>query len=326
VNRYLKLFIAGLASVLGIYIAFQGENIEGLWSQIVQIDKTAFYSANILLLLSCFVRAYRWGLILEPIEKIKLKDLFASTMVGYFGNGVLAFRLGELLRAYSISQNRSISVPQAFGTVILERILDLLMVLFVFLLVIPWFPFEFEWLRMSAILFAGLIFGIMLFIFFSFKFQWNYNIQKLNILQTGFGKNIIHILNKIFDGIILIKNTKHSLAIIFSSILLWFMYYSVTIILLYACNINLGIVGSGILLIIGSFAIGIPALPGSAGTYDAGVKFGLITVFSIVSDKALTYALVSHFVSYFPVVIVGAIYFMMGSIKISEIQKSKVKI
>ena len=84
-NRYLKLFIAGLASVLGIYIAFQGENIEELWSQIVQIDKTAFYSANILLLLSCFVRAYRWGLILEPIEKIKLRDLFASTMVGYFG-------------------------------------------------------------------------------------------------------------------------------------------------------------------------------------------------------------------------------------------------
>ena len=88
-NRYLKLLIAGLTSIVGIYIAFRGENLESLWSQILQIDKVAFYSANLLLLLSCVIRAYRWGLLIEPIEKIGLKHLFSSTMIGYFGNGVL---------------------------------------------------------------------------------------------------------------------------------------------------------------------------------------------------------------------------------------------
>lgn len=323
-NRYLKLLIAGLTSIVGIYIAFRGENLESLWSQILQIDKVAFYSANLLLLLSCVIRAYRWGLLIEPIEKIGLKHLFSSTMIGYFGNGVLVFRLGELLKAYSISKNSSLSVPQAFGTVILERILDLLTVLFIFLLFFPWFPFEYEWLRVSVIAFSVLLMVMILFIFLVFKFQWNNKLNSLKIFQTSNGKNIIHILNKIFDGIILIKNIKHYFGVIVSSGLLWGIYYFITFILLYACGIDLGIVGSGVLLLIGSFAIGIPALPGSAGTYDAGVKFGLITVFSIVSDKALTYALVSHFVSYFPVVIVGALYFMMGSIKISEIQTNKV--
>ena len=323
-NRYLKLLIAGLTSIVGIYIAFRGENLESLWSQILQIDKVAFYSANLLLLLSCVIRAYRWGLLIEPIEKIGLKHLFSSTMIGYFGNGVLVFRLGELLKAYSISKNSSLSVPQAFGTVILERILDLLTVLFIFLLFFLWFPFEYEWLRVSVIAFSVLLMVMILFIFLVFKFQWNNKLNSLKIFQTSNGKNIIHILNKIFDGIILIKNIKHYFGVIVSSGLLWGIYYFITFILLYACGIDLGIVGSGVLLLIGSFAIGIPALPGSAGTYDAGVKFGLITVFSIVSDKALTYALVSHFVSYFPVVIVGALYFMMGSIKISEFQTNKV--
>ena len=323
-NRYLKLLIAGLTSIVGIYIAFRGENLESLWSQILQIDKVAFYSAILLLLLSCFIRAYRWGLLIEPIEKIGLKHLFSSTMIGYFGNGVLVFRLGELLKAYSISKNSSLSVPQAFGTVILERILDLLTVLFIFLLFFPWFPFEYEWLRVSVIAFSVLLMVMILFIFLVIKFQWNNKLNSLKIFQTSNGKNIIHILNKIFDGIILIKNIKHYFGVIVSSGLLWGIYYFITFILLYACGIDLGIVGSGVLLLIGSFAIGIPALPGSAGTYDAGVKFGLITVFSIVSDKALTYALVSHFVSYFPVVIVGALYFMMGSIKISEFQTNKV--
>ena len=323
-NRYLKLLIAGLTSIVGIYIAFRGENLESLWSQILQIDKVAFYSANLLLLLSCVIRAYRWGLLIEPIEKIGLKHLFSSTMIGYFGNGVLVFRLGELLKAYSISKNSSLSVPQAFGTVILERILDLLTVLFIFLLFFPWFPFEYEWLRVGVIAFSVLLMAMILFIFLVFKFQWNNKLNSLKIFQTSYGKNIIHILNKIFDGIFLIKNIKHYFGVIVSSGLLWGIYYFITFILLYACGIDLGIVGAGVLLLIGSFAIGIPALPGSAGTYDAGVKFGLITVFSIVSDKALTYALVSHFVSYFPVVIVGALYFMMGSIKISEFQTNKV--
>jgi len=324
VNRYLKLLIAGLTSIVGIYFAFRGENLESLWSQILQIDKVAFFSANLLLLLSCVIRAYRWGLLIEPIEKIGLKHLFSSTMIGYFGNGVLVFRLGELLKAYSISKNSSLSVPQAFGTVILERILDLLTVLFIFLLFFPWFPFEYEWLRVSVIAFSVLLMVMILFIFLVIKFQWNNKLNSLKIFQTSNGKNIIHILNKIFDGIILIKNIKHYFGVIVSSGLLWGIYYFITFILLYACGIDLGIVGSGVLLLIGSFAIGIPALPGSAGTYDAGVKFGLITVFSIVSDKALTYALVSHFVSYFPVVIVGALYFTMGSIKISEFQTNKV--
>jgi len=324
VNRYLKLLIAGLASIVGIYIAFRGENLESLWSQILQIDKVAFYSANLLLLLSCVIRAYRWGLLIEPIEKIGLKHLFSSTMIGYFGNGVLVFRLGELLKSYSISKNSSLSVPQAFGTVILERILDLLTVFFIFLLFFPWFPFEFEWLRVSVIAFSILLLAMILFIFLVFKFQWNNKLNNLKIFQTSYGKNIIHILDKIFDGIILIKNIKHYFGIIVSSGLLWGIYYFITFILLYACGIDLGIIGSGVLLLIGSFAIGIPALPGSAGTYDAAVKFGLITVFSIVSEKALTYALVSHFVSYFPVVTVGALYFMMGSIKISEFQTNKV--
>ena len=50
-------------------------------------------------------------------------------MIGYFGNGVLVFRLGELLKAYSISRNSDIKTTNLIGTVILERSLDLLMVL-----------------------------------------------------------------------------------------------------------------------------------------------------------------------------------------------------
>jgi len=326
VNKYLKILIVGGISIIGIYLAFMGEDFDGLIHQIKQVNMSGITLGCFLLVTSCIVRAYRWKLIMDPVEKIPLHDVFAATMVGYFGNGILAFRLGELLRAYSVTSGRHMSATQAFGTVIMERILDLIMVLFVFVLLIPWFPFEHEGIWLAVYIFSGITFAIILGIFLSWKFNLMGKVGDVAVLQKGIGQKLFQALNKIFDGIVLIKKTDHVAGIVLSSILLWGFYYAVTFIILSACDLNLGIVGTGIILVLGSIVIGIPALPGSAGTYDAGIKFSLIVVFEIASEKALTYAIVSHAVSYFPMVIIGMIYFMEGSVQIKDVKKESITV
>ena len=325
-NKYLKILIVGGISIIGIYLAFMGEDFDGLIHQIKQVKIFGITLGCFLLVTSCIVRAYRWKLIMDPVEKIPLHDVFSATMVGYFGNGILAFRLGELLRAYSVTSGRHMSATQAFGTVIMERILDLLMVLLVFVLLIPWFPFEQEGIRLAVYIFSGITFAIILGIFLSWKFNLMGKIVEVAFLQKGIGQKLFQALNKILDGIVLIKNTDHAVGIVLSSILLWGFYYAVTFIILGACDLNLGIIGSGIILVLGSIVIGIPALPGSAGTYDAGIKFSLMVVFGIASEKALTYAIVSHAVSYFPLVIIGMIYFMEGSVRIKDVKKEPITV
>ena len=49
----------------------------------------------------------------------------------------------------------------------------------------------------------------------------------------------------------------------------------------------------------GSLAFGIPALPGSLGTYDVAVKYFLIVAFNLGNHEALNYVIVSHAISYF---------------------------
>ena len=325
-NKYLKILIVGGISIIGIYLAFMGEDFDGLIHQIKQVNMSGITLGCFLLVTSCIIRAYRWKLIMDPVEKIPLHDVFSATMVGYFGNGILAFRLGELLRAYSVTSGRHMSATQAFGTVIMERILDLLMVLLIFVLLIPWFPFEHEGIRLAVYIFSGITFAIIFGIFLSWKFNLMEKIGEVAILQKGIGQKLFQALNKIFDGIVLIKNTDHAVVIVLSSILLWGFYYAVTFIILGACDLNLGIIGTGIILVLGSIVIGIPALPGSAGTYDAGIKFSLIVVFEIASEKALTYAIVSHAVSYFPMVIIGMIYFMEGSVRIKDVKKESITV
>ncbi|SVB96976.1 uncharacterized protein METZ01_LOCUS249830, partial [marine metagenome] len=217
-------------------MAFSGHDITELWHQILQVDMQPFWIAVGLLIFSCVVRAYRWQLLLDPVEHIPLHNLFAATMIGYFGNGVLVFRLGELLKAYSAAQDRAISVSQTFGTVILERILDLLMVVLIFSVLIPWFPFEQEWLRHAMQVFSLTVFLMILFIGLAYKFEWLDVFEDKMFFQHGLGEKFLAIGQKVFDGVTIIRKTRHGFSIVLSSILLWGIYYSTTILILAACG------------------------------------------------------------------------------------------
>ena len=54
----------------------------------------------------------------RPFESMSFYHVFSATMIGYFGNGILFFRLGEFLKAFVLAKEHKITVPQAFGTVI----------------------------------------------------------------------------------------------------------------------------------------------------------------------------------------------------------------
>ena len=318
-NKSFKLIFAVLISSLGIYLAFSGENWTEVQSQLINVNLKGILLATFLLVFSCIVRAYRWKLLIDPIEEIPIRTVFSSTMIGYFGNGILAFRLGELLKAYSLSKRNQINVSEAFGTVILERILDLLMVAIVLLVIIPWFPFDNEILRVGSLSFGGIILLTVMFSFLLVKKKW---LQKIE-LNWRSGNNLVvqihKILKEVIKGLYVIKKNQKKNRVLLLSIFIWLIYIVITIITLNSCDIGMGFYDTLILFILGSLSLGIPALPGSAGTYDAGIKYGLVVIFSIESSKALTYAIVSHAVSYFPLVIIGAFYFFYGTVKLKDI-------
>ena len=132
-TRYLKLGFLSILSLAGLYIAFKGEDLDQLVSHLANVDLIFVTIACVLLLFSCIIRAYRWKLLLYPFDKVQLKSVYSATMIGYFGNAILAFRLGELLKAYSVIKGTRIKTLQAFGTVIIERLLDVIALVIIFI-------------------------------------------------------------------------------------------------------------------------------------------------------------------------------------------------
>lgn len=320
-NKNLQFLFAVLFSTAGFYLAFKGEDFSALIFHLSSVNIWGVIISILLLIISCFIRALRWQLFIRYFDFVPFNQVFSATMIGYFGNGVLAFRLGEVLKSYSISQNTNIATMQAFGTVIIERTLDVISVIIIFIFIVPWFPFHDQYIKYSAIAVIGISLVSIFFLYFIIRHNGIEYSKELGIFDSQYGRKIFVLLERLFDGLSILHRMKNTNSIILLSMILWSIYYIQTIILVNACGITLNIIEVGILLVVGSIIIGLPALPGSIGTYDAGIKYSLIVIFNIANDSALNYAIVSHAVSYFPLTIIGFLYFLIGNYNLSDLKK-----
>lgn len=75
-------------------------------------------------LLSHYFRALRWKLLIDPIGKTSVRNSFYAVMIGYLGNAFVP-RAGEILRASILSRYEKIPVSKLLGTVIVERLFDM---------------------------------------------------------------------------------------------------------------------------------------------------------------------------------------------------------
>ena len=73
-----------------------------------------------------YIRAVRWKIILSSVKRdASVKNLFGAIMVGYGVNCVVP-RLGEISRAVLVGKWENLSRSSMFGTVILERVIDVI--------------------------------------------------------------------------------------------------------------------------------------------------------------------------------------------------------
>ena len=79
-------------------------------------------------LLVQYLRALRWRYLTDPIRPLSTGPLFRAVSVGFMANNVFPLRMGEVVRAWYLARETGVSVAAVFGTVILERVIDTLMV------------------------------------------------------------------------------------------------------------------------------------------------------------------------------------------------------
>ncbi len=319
--KNIKISLLLFTSCFGLFYAFKSIELAELLDHLYSVDLSKFSLSILILIVACVIRAKRLKYLALPMdESLSTHHLFGATMIGYFGNGILFFRLGELLKAYAISQGRKIKPSESFGLIMLERLVDAVSVFFLLILALPFLPLDDKIIRYWIIAFiVATITLICVLVILNFL-DWKQLINHLGFFNEVFRSKLTDIIAKIYDGLGLVFKTEKKIEILSCTILIWFCYFLMTKWLIESCHIDLNLLDSFIMLILGAIIISVPALPGGLGTYEAGITYSSTFLFSVSKDLALTYAIVSHTSNYLPYVVIGFFYFIKSGLKFSSVK------
>jgi uncharacterized protein (TIRG00374 family) len=148
-----KYLISSLLAAGLLYWAISKSQLH--WNDILNTFQQADYNwvavSIVIAILSHLLRALRWEQLLEAMSyKPGTTRTLSAVLIGYFAN-FLVPRLGEVSRCGSLKKTADIPFEESFGTVITERLVDLLS-----LVVLVGITFVFEWEPLQQSLFPTL--------------------------------------------------------------------------------------------------------------------------------------------------------------------------
>jgi uncharacterized integral membrane protein len=228
-KKYFFWFLSFLFSLILLFLAFNEISI----SEIVFLDGT-FSLLNIFIVLISFIlgflshwiRAQRWGQMLISIYNFRGKILFESVMIGLTMNYALP-RLGDVIRCSIFSSVNKFSFQSTLGTLILERIIDILILgsLIIFsMLLLPETRVldNFEAIQFVYLAVLALFFLVSVSAYFKFKFKF------LNFL--------INKIKKLISGITVYKKINRKGLFFLNSLLIWGLYFSLFYVFSFSYN------------------------------------------------------------------------------------------
>lgn len=338
-GRKINILISTLLLALFLYLAFRNVNL----SELADILKSTnylyvFIGMSIGAVGGMIVRSFRWRVLLHPVKaNIKFKSLFSSTAIGYMMNNLIP-RSGEVARPHLLGKNEEISRAAAFGTIIIERIIDTVMFLLMFGLALIYFKNRisnaFPEMSSAVIMLAALMF-LMLFCILFMMFKTELSMRIIKIFTKFLPEKLRLKTEKIFSSLVygfdVLKKPDLLIKIAFYSVLLWLVYLISTFIPFYSFNIfvNSGaglpeqLWNANLLLVLINVSMFVPA-PAGTGPFHYVCKVTLVSIFLVSEAKALGYATATHLMNYMIYLIIGLYYFVKSNYKISELKEKTV--
>ena len=321
-----KKIISGiLISAVLVYLSFRGINFQDTFLHFknIQLSYVAIFVAFTLLMQT--IRSYRWGVILQPLQKIDQLSLFSVTAVGFLAIAAIPARLGELARPYLISKKSSIKMSSALGTIVVERVLDVFSVLIIAVVILMIMDLP-SWMIKSSIILL-LLMTTMLVCIVGLILRREKALQIINLilnkLPGKFAHNIDDLIHHFTDGFQVIINIKCLLYLFFLSAIIWLLDFAAIYTLLKAFNFALPVIASFVLLVVLVAGITIPTAPGYIGNWHFACILALTEIFpwGITKPEALSFAIVYHFLSMAIVVILGVTFLPFNKFSVSDMKK-----
>jgi uncharacterized protein (TIRG00374 family) len=315
-------FIISIAlAAVFLYFAFSNVNFGEVMSVVSEASIFWMIIFAVIFMLGHYIRAIRWKVMLHSVKPdTKMKSIFGALMIGY-GVNCITPKLGEVTRAMMIGQYENLSKSSMFGTVIVERVIDIISLgLAVLISVFIWSKNlydTFPWLESALYISAALMVIILMLIYLLVKLKEKFYGKILKVLEKISGKladKSGYVIEMLIQGFTSLKGIKNYFYTILISIIL---------LLVYALNSYVGFFMlemhsasqitfsmGWILMSISAIGVVVPT-PGATGSYHALAISTLVLLFGFDETTSAAYAFLTHIISYILFILTALFMFLL---------------
>jgi glycosyltransferase 2 family protein len=295
-----------LVSAVFAYFAVRNVAFAEVWDGLQSSNYWWLIPAIAALAGSVVVRTVRWRYLFPRETRPAFDPALRASIVGYFFNIVLPARAGEAARVVALNREAGTSMAESAATVVVERAYDVLSLLALLFVTVPWIP-HITWLRSAAELGVGLavalvVIGVTLAVFGVRPLHFVLrplgrlpfvSAERLEALGESLGRGLAGLRDLRLVAIASVLSMLNLLALTLS---VWFV--------MEGFHLGLSPVAAMLVVVATNLVQILPSSPAALGVFEAATLVAL-RPYGVSDSDALSYAIVLHAAHVLPFIAVG---------------------
>jgi uncharacterized protein (TIRG00374 family) len=316
VTRWLKPVIGLAVTAVFVWLLLRGLDVSALGHAFAKLSLPLLVLALMFLSAGYALRIVRWWWMLRVLEpSLPLKACVWPFLTSIAVNNVLPFRAGDALRVFGFRRQLRSPAVRVLGTLIIERMLDLLALLgffFIGLLGLPDGVFPESFVRIATWLAGFSVAGLLVLVLIT---PWlGLIIERIAGLDFFVRRNLSEVVTRhgghFIDAIGVVRSPGRLFGLLGLSIITWGFEGAVFATVATALSAGVDALGPWFALGTGTLATLIPSSPGYVGTFDYFAAQGL-AAYGAVPEVSVAFALTVHAVLWLPLTTAGLGYLMV---------------
>jgi glycosyltransferase 2 family protein len=306
-----RLLLAGVTVLVTIgfsYFALSNINFSLAWRGLRTCDYWWLGAALLAFAAGNVARSARWRSLFAQGRRPSLAVVTNAMMIGYLYNNIMPARAGEAARVVVLTQRSETSPVEIVGTVVLERLYDVLAILVIFFAAEPWLP-HVSWFgaaAIAAIVLALLIAGAAIVLAVFGDRPLRFLLRPLKRFSMFSGERLERTLDELTHGLSGLRHPWLALEAFVLTIASWLLTAMCAYLVSLSFHLHVPFACGVLVAVAIGLSMILPSPPAAVGVFEGAALIAL-EAYGVSHSAALPYAVVLHLLNFIPFVVVGVL-------------------
>jgi glycosyltransferase 2 family protein len=308
-RRHTRWASAALAAAFTLgfgYLAVRNVELSELWRSLRESNYWYLLPSFAVLALAFFIRVLRWRFMFSPETRPGLLPTTEALLLGQFLNNVLPFRAGDAARIVALRSFGGPSLVETTGTVVIERVFDVLALLLLLFVTVPWLP-EVTWIRAAGTLAIVLTLAVAAAV----VILRVYGERAVRVVLAPFARlpflsagRVEAAVRNLTQGAITLRSFRLGALTFTLTVVSWILFGLSFWLLTLGFGFGLPVLAGLLIVIATGLSHLLPSAPAAVGVFEAAAVVAL-AAYDVPQSQALSYALVAHALNVLPFIFAG---------------------